>query len=709
MQSKSYSLSIQNMNCASCVNKIESKLKALPGVQAVSVSFAGGQGIVEIDPAKISLREVLRAVTKLGYPTQLLKTKGEEPKFSRLFLLLVARFFVSLLCSLPLIVTMFFAISVPLQIGLATVVQLFGGWPFYKGTLLGLRNKAANMDTLVALGTSTAYLYSLFVVLLNVPRSIYFETGAVLITFILLGKILEMGAKKRAYQGMKSLLMLQPKLVRVKKGDKIEEIDAGMVSGGDVFLVRPGERIPVDGVVIKGDSHVNEAMLTGESVPVHKAVDLEIFAGTVNLESLLEAKAIRVGTETVLSHIIRTVQQAQASKAPIQRLADKVTSIFVPIVLGVSLLTFFIWWAFGSNPVEGLVNAVAVLVIACPCALGLATPTVIMVACARGAKEGILIKDAAVLEIAQKIKTLLIDKTGTVTEGAISVQEVVISKNGSSESAVQMAGSLAQNSDHPASKAISRHYKEKNIALFQVEEFTAYPGKGVTGKIKGERYYLGSPLFLESARVDSTEFLPVWEKLGSMIVAFGNSARCLGFFVLVDQIKPGSRAVIARLHKKGIECVLISGDRKRVTSEVAASLGFDRYEAEVLPTHKSDVVEAYKKQGRITGMVGDGINDAPALAVADIGFAVGGGTDVALEAASVVLMRPSLEGVFDAIVLAGQTFRKIKQNLIFAFGYNILGIPLAAAGFLHPIIAGAAMALSSISVVLNSLLLQKQR
>jgi Cu+-exporting ATPase len=620
-----------------------------------------------------------------------------EGKFDFSFFVLCMRFGISVLCSFPLVLGMFYSLPFLWQLGLASAVQIVGGWPFYAGAYKGLRMRSANMDTLVALGTTAAYLYSLIVVLFSVPRAIYFETSALLITFILCGKLLESLATRRAHQEMRALLHLQPRKARIKKGEQFTEVDADTVSEGEIFAVRPGERVPFDGIVEKGESHLDEAMLTGESASVRKRMGSAIFAGTINQEGLLEAKATKVGTATVLGHIVRIVQEAQSSKAPVQRLADRVTAIFVPIVLLISSLTFLIWWFVEGNIVEGIVNAVAVLIIACPCALGLATPIVIVVACGRGAKEGILIKDAAALEKAQKMKTLLVDKTGTITEGSLSVEQVVFAD----QKGQQIAASLAQHSDHPASKAIAQAVKEK----LPVDELKAYPGKGLQGKVGGKVYFLGSPSWLEDLSIDCVEFKAAWN-VNARLVALADEKRCLGYFSFADKIKEGAKEAINTLRRQGIRCVLVSGDRKAITASVALQLSFEHFEAEVLPADKAALVASYKKQGDIVGMVGDGINDAPALAASDVGFAIGSGTDVAMETASVILMRSSLTGVVDALALAKAAFGKMRQNLFFAFGYNILGIPLAAAGFLHPVIAAAAMALSSVSVVFNALSLK---
>lgn len=611
--------------------------------------------------------------------------------------------------TLPLILHMF-GLPLPLwvEIALATGVQFGAGYPFYYGTWQGLKRFSANMDTLVALGTTAAYGYSLYSAFTAGPHHLYFETSALLISFILLGKVFEMKATRHAAAGMTALMKLQPKTARVLIEKETKEIPIEQISKNAIFLVGPGERVPVDGIVIEGSTHLDEAMLTGESIPVKKGEGDPIFAGTVNQETLIKAKATRVGSETALGHIIRMVERATASKAPIQRVADRVTSVFVPLVLGVALVTFLVWIALGFEPVRGLINAVAVLIIACPCALGLATPTVIMVACGKAAKEGILIKNAAVLETAQNIRTLLLDKTGTVTEGELTLLQSTRSDRKPGEDFFNLALGLAILSDHPASKAIAAHLKKLKVIPKEMDHFTAFPGQGVSGQWHGKSYSLGSVPFLESMKVDIAEFENKWIGEQGMIVALARDRECLGYFLLVDQIRHGTREAIEHLHQMGIKVYLLTGDRKVIGERVAQEIGADRYEAEILPEHKADQIDRLKKKGEITAMVGDGINDAPALAKADIGFAIGAGTDVALESASVILMKSELIDVAKTILLAKITYKKIRQNLFFAFGYNSICIPLAAIGLLSPLIAGIAMALSSLSVVLNSLLLSKQ-
>lgn len=700
-------LHIDKINCASCVEKIEKRLSDLDGVVKSSVNFASGKAAIEYVPQKISKQQIMKAISDLGYPAHSHGAMHEHQSGS--FNKLLIQTILAFALSIPLALHMF-GLPLPLwvQIALATIVQIGGGYPFYYGTWHGLKQFSANMDTLVALGTTAAYGYSLYSALSSGPHHLYFETSAFLISFILLGKLLEMRAKRKAGVGMQSLMRLQPRTARVFIQGEIKEVPISEVARETIFLVRSGERVPFDGTIMEGQSHLDEAMLTGESLPVEKKEGDRIFAGTLNQEGLLKVRATHVGAETALGHIIRMVEQAQSSKAPIQRVADRVTAVFVPVVILLAMLTFLAWWGIGFDPVEGLIDAIAVLVIACPCALGLATPTVIMVACDKAAKAGILIKDAEVLEIAQNIQTLFLDKTGTVTEGALNVIQSITSKHDREEDILNFALGLAVFSDHPDAKAITAHLKHLNVVPKEMAQFTSFPGKGLSGKYHSNTYYLGSVPFLQTMKIDTSEFDLHWKTEVNRIVALGNETYCLGYFLLADRIKPEAKEAIEQFHHLGMKVVLLTGDRTAIASRVAKEIGADAFEAEILPEHKAEYIELLRKKGEVTAMVGDGINDAPALAKADVGIAIGAGADVALETASVILVSSELIGVAETVILARKTFRKIRQNLYFAFGYNCLCIPIAAVGLLNPVIAGMAMALSSVSVVSNSLLLARQ-
>jgi len=701
-ESKQCALKIDGLNCASCVQKIESKLGTLRGVTRSSVNFASGHALIDYVPAEVSEETIIHTIHSLGYHAAPLgKKEGARRSWLEIQTL------IAFLLGIPFLLVMG-GVPVPfwIQVALASIVQFVCGYPFYMGTFFGLRSFSANMDTLVALGTSAAYGYSLFMGFAHGGSHFYFETSVFLIAFILLGKVLEKGAKKRANSGMQALLRLQPRTARLVVGEEMRDVPVDEVPLGAIFVVRPGERVPVDGIVSSGDSHIDESMLTGESLPVRKEAGSRIFAGTVNQEGILQAKAVKVGPETALAHIIRLVEQAQSSKAPIQRLADRVTAIFVPVVLFVALATFFIWWGLLLNPTAGWMNAIAVLVIACPCALGLATPTVIIVASGLAARMGILVKEAAVWEAARKLNVLLVDKTGTVTLGELSLARFEKSPNIDQQEFVSIAYSLAAHSEHPASKAIAKSLAAGSPKLQFLEEFALFPGKGIGAKIHGKGYLLGSPKFFQEKGIDTAAYEQDWSEDGSLIVVLGTEGQCLGYFALADRLRPGVKEAVDLLHRRGVKVYLLTGDRQSIAAGVAQAIGADGFEAEVLPQHKESAVRRFKAGKGVVGMVGDGINDAPALAAADVSFAIGAGADVALESASVILLKSDLHGVYQTLLLADQTVKKIRQNLFFAFIYNILGIPLAALGLLNPLIAGIAMAMSSVSVVTNALLLR---
>jgi len=707
-----YHFQIRDMNCSSCVAKIENRLSREKGITKSSVNYATGQGQITVDEGGPSSEEIAKIVTGMGYPTAEAKEGGapEEEEKKGIDWLMV-RTFGALILALPLVIPMFaeffgksWELPPYVQLVIATIVQFGAGYSFYAQAFRGLKTWSANMDTLVALGTSAAYFYSLVVVIFGYSLYLYFETSVVLIALILLGRFFEYRSKQKAHGGMKALLQMQAKNARIKRGDKVEEIPIDQVSKGDIILVRPGERVPVDGEIESGSSHMDESMLTGESVPVSKTVGEKVFAGTVNSEGSLEVKATRLGKETSLGNIIRLVEDAQGSKAPIQKLADKVSGVFVPVVLGIAIVTFFIWGAFVGDWTEGLLSGIAVLVIACPCALGLAVPTVIMVACARGAKEGVLIKNAEGLERANKVEILIVDKTGTVTEGKLSVSAV--HSDLPEEEFLKRAVALSHHSDHPASLAITKH--REDLKAESITNFKAHSGRGLSGTYQGKELFLGSLSFLQKEGIDLGKYHEEIEKEIGIIVAIGEEKKCIGYLVLSDQIKEDTEEAIAALHELGKKIYLLSGDRKAVVENVGKAIGVDGFFAEVLPEDKAKHVKELQEKNLVVGMVGDGINDAPALATADVGFAVAAGTDVAMESAMIGLMRSNLSNLLTALRLSKKTFIKIRQNLFFAFFFNIIGIPLAAFGLLNPMIAGGAMALSSISVVLNSLTLRKK-
>ena len=627
-------------------------------------------------------------------------------------------FWLSAALTFPLLAQMASMLSSPhrdllplwLQFALATPVQFWAGKRFYVGAWHALRGGGANMDVLVALGTSMAYLFSSAVLLFGYRQHVYFEAGAAVITLVLLGKLLEAHAKGKTGAAIEELIKLQPRTAWVERDGEAVEVDIGGIRVGDVFVVRAGENVPVDGEVVDGRSSVVEAMLTGESLPVSKLPGAKVYAATQNQDGMLRCRATGVGTHTLLAGIVRLVEQAQGSKAPIQRLADVISGIFVPAVVTASVLTFGLWWWLDGSFGTALVNAVAVLVIACPCALGLATPTAIMVGTGCGAKAGILVKNAAALERAEKIRTLVLDKTGTLTLGTPAVTGVVPFE-GTEEALLRIAAALEQGSQHPLAQAILARARELALDLPALADFRSVPGKGVSGTIAGKPYRLGSPAMLaEYGSAGTAETIGHMRSEGKTVVALAEGDRALGLIAVADTLRPGSAPAVARLKRMGIEVVMLTGDNPATAAAIAKQAGIARFRAEVLPQHKAEEVQALRNAGgRVVGMVGDGINDAPALAAADVSFAIGGGSDVAIEVADVTLMHDDLGSVADAIDLSRATLRKIRQNLFFAFVYNILGIPLAAFGMLNPVIAGAAMAMSSVSVVGNSLLLKRWR
>ncbi|WP_278294226.1 copper-translocating P-type ATPase [Caloranaerobacter azorensis] len=595
-----------------------------------------------------------------------------------------------------------------LQLALATLVQFIIGYRFYKGAYHSLKGGGANMDVLVALGTSAAYFYSLYNLISGV-KEYYFEASAVIITLILLGKMLEAIAKGRTSEAIKKLMNLQAKTARVIRDGKELDIPVEQVVVGDIVVVRPGEKIPVDGIVIEGNSSVDESMLTGESIPVDKKEGDEVIGATINKHGTFKFKATKIGRDTVLSQIIKLVEEAQGSKAPIQRLADKVAGIFVPTVIGIAILTFAIWYFVEGDFTNALINAVAVLVIACPCALGLATPTAIMVGTGKGAENGILIKGGEYLERAHQIDTLIFDKTGTITKGEPEVTDI-ISFNKSKEDILKFAAIAEKASEHPLGQAIVKKGEESGIKLTDPEKFNAIPGHGIFAVIEGKEVYLGNRKLMKDKNInieDIEDEIVNLESQGKTAMILSINGRVEGIIAVADTVKEHSREAIKQLKSMGIEVYMITGDNERTANAIAREVGIENVIAEVLPEHKAQEVEKLKAQGKKVGMVGDGINDAPALVKADIGFAIGTGTDVAIEAADITLMKGDLRDIVLAIRLSRRTMRTIKQNLFWAFFYNSIGIPLAALGFLNPMIAGAAMAFSSVSVVSNSLRLKR--
>ena len=718
---------IYGMTCVACATRIEKALNKLEGVEA-AVNFASETASVRYVPGLATPEQLAGAMRKAGYEaSERVEANAAEEKARRAdaYRAELRLLWVSIALSLPLVVEMFSMFGqahtelLPrwLQFALATPVQFWIGRRFYVGGWKALRGGGANMDVLIALGTTMAYGLSATVTLFGLRHQhVYFEASAVIITLVLMGKLLEARAKLGTSAAIEALVRLQPRTARVERDGALVEVPVASMQIGELFLVRPGESIPVDGLVSSGESGVDESMLTGESLPIHKRTGDKVYAGTLNQQGLLRCRAEDVGAATMLAGIIRLVREAQGTKAPIQRLADQVAGVFVPVVVAISALTFALWWGIGGELAPALVNAVAVLVIACPCALGLATPTAIMVGTGRGAQVGVLVKNAVALERAEKIRTLIVDKTGTLTEGKPVVTDVVPAAGFSARDLVAAAASLESGSAHPLAQAVLEHAKQLAVTLSPVRDFRSVTGKGVQAVLDvpalgGEQtLLLGAPAFLAESglAIDAAVVGPLVEQ-GKTVIAVGGAGRVLGYLAIADKLRASSREAVARLKDMGIEVVMLTGDNAATAKAIADSAGVDTYRAQVLPGEKAAAVAEFKTEGRVVGMVGDGVNDAPALAAADVSFAIGAGSDVALEAADIALMRNDLLSVVDAISLSRATLGKIRQNLFFAFIYNVLGIPLAAAGMLNPVIAGAAMALSSVSVVGNSLLLRRWR
>ncbi len=681
------------------------------------VNIATEKASLTFDPAVTDKETIMATIRKAGFDAHAMRD-FEAEKLARATTLRHERilFAISLLLTLPLLGEMLlmpFGVHLMLPLWLqwllATPVQFYIGSRFYSGAWSAVRSGGSNMDVLVALGTSAAYFMSVAVWLLNLDQPVYFEASATLITLVLLGKLLESRAKGKASAALEALINMQPKIAHVERNGQVLDVSANSLRPDDVFIVRPGESVPVDGVVLEGNSSIDEAMLTGESLPQSKQADAKVYAATVNQQGLLRCRALAVGSRTQLAAIIRLVEQAQGSKAEIQRLADRISAVFVPTVLVIALLTFVAWYLYGGEFASALINAVSVLVIACPCALGLATPTAVVVATGRAAHAGILVKDASALERAHKLAVLVVDKTGTLTEGKPSVTDLLPADGIETNELLRVAAALAQHSSHPLSRALLEHAQRKQIVPPEAAKLQEHSGQGLQAELDGVTCYLGSPAFIRRHVALDDAQLPALQQQGKSIIAISRGDALLGFIAFADKLRPSSHGAVAKLHEMGVRVVMLSGDNHATAQAIATQAGIKEFRAEVLPQNKAALVQSYQQGGVLVGMAGDGINDAPALAVADIGFAMKSGSDIALEAADITLMRNDLNSVVDAISLSRATLRKIRQNLFFAFGYNVLGIPLAALGMLNPMIAGAAMAMSSVSVVSNALLLKRWR
>jgi len=706
------------MTCAACSARVEKALNKVSGVQRANVNLALNRGTIEFNEGEVTVEELIKIIERTGYKaSQHTEDKGDKEKIAREkeIKTLKILFIISTILSLPLLSAMFFHMAGIhtilgngyVQLALATPVQFIVGYRFYRGAYHALRGGGANMDVLVAMGTSAAFFFSLYNTIVGI-KDYYYEASAIIITLIVLGKLLEAIAKGRTSEAMKKLMGLQAKTARVVRDGEEKDIPMEEVIVGDIIVVRPGEKVPVDGTVVDGNSSVDESMLTGESIPVDKKAGDGVIGATINKNGVFKFEATKVGKDTALAQIIKLVEDAQGSKAPVQRLADKISGIFVPAVVTIAVVTFVLWYFIGGDFTHGLISAVAVLVIACPCALGLATPTAIMVGTGKGAEHGILIKGGEHLEKTHQLNAIVFDKTGTITKGQPEVTNIIVF-NSDEDLILRYAAIAEKSSEHPLGESIVKRAKEKGMKLEDPEKFEAIPGHGIYSLIEGKDIYLGNRKLMRDKNIEIDGIEDEIAKLEdegktAMLMAIGNEIKRI--IAVADTVKENSRAAIKELEEMGLEIYMITGDNTRTANAIAKQVGITNVLAEVLPEHKAENVQRIKKEGKKVGMVGDGINDAPALVVADIGFAIGTGTDVAMEAADITLMKGDLRDIVTAIKLSRKTMKTIKQNLFWAFAYNTAGIPIAALGLLNPMIAGGAMAFSSVSVVTNSLRLK---
>ena len=733
---------VEGMTCASCVSRVEKKLSSLQGVHAVDVNLATEQVLVDYISALVDFESLRSALEEAGYrllPEKSVCSSGDEERYlkhlSELKLKLIFSGLTSLMVMFlsmqgeSLFNTQLQALNITLFI-LATPVQFYCGGQFYRGAFNGLRHGYADMNTLIAVGTSTAYFYSAWVTLLpglSASLDVYYDTSVMIITLVLLGRWMEARAKHNASSAIKKLMGLQPKTAHVEREGKELEVSVEDLTMGDVVLVRPGEKIPVDGILIEGQSSIDESMLTGESVPVEKKSGDEAIGSSLNKTGFFKMRVTRMGKDTVLAQIIQLVKQAQGSKAPVQRLADKIAGIFVPAVIGLALLAFAFWWGFGDSfgPLPttpflfALMIFISVMIIACPCALGLATPTAIMVGTGKGAEMGILIKSGEALEQAEKLDTIVFDKTGTLTFGKPEVADVLLSPAAvlNADRLLLLAGSLEKQSEHPLAQAVVMEAKKHNLRLETVSRFEALPGFGVQGKIENKNVFLGNIKLMQEQKIDFSSMNDDLEKLatqGKTPMLLSVDGKLEGLITTTDKLKPYAKECVHRLKRMGLKVMMVTGDNRKTAQAVAQQLDIDDVISEVLPSGKRDEIRKLMEEGRKVAMVGDGINDAPALAESTVGIALGSGTDVAMEASDITLVTSDLRAVAQAIELSRRTMAKIRQNLFWAFFYNVVGIPIAA-GILYPfygvllkpVFAAVAMSLSSVSVVGNSLLLKR--
>ena len=716
-------LALEGMTCAACAARIEKTLNRVPGVEA-SVNFATESASVRYDAARANVEALIAAVSRAGYGARVKRDEAaerdlESARRQAAWRALRRDLVVAIVLTAPLLAQMLlmFMPGAPqqellpraVQLALATPVQFFVGRRFYVGACHALKGGGANMDVLIVLGTSIAWLWSAIVTVLGLSEHVYFEASAAIVTLVLVGKALEAHARAGTSAAIEALLRLQPSVAHIERDAREVDVPIAEVVLGDRFVVRAGEAIPVDGIVIDGHAAVDESMLTGESVPVAKAGGARVYAGTVDHDGRLGCEATGIGADTLLAGIVRLVREAQGSKAPIQRLADRVSGIFVPVVIAIALVAFAATWFIAGSATAALVNAVAVLVIACPCALGLATPTAIIAGTGRAAQLGVLIRNAVALENAGRLTTLVVDKTGTVTEGRPEVTQVRTFGDISEDRVLGIAAALEQAALHPLAQAIVAKARASGASIPAVSGLRVIPGQGTAGDIGDAREpaLAGSLAFLASRGVVVDGAVATMLSPGESIVGVAYAGDLIGVVALADRVRDTSRSAIAALQRQGIEVVMLSGDNATTVAGIARQVGIAQAVGAMAPANKADEIRRRQAQGEVVGMVGDGINDAPALAAADVSFAIGAGSAVAIEAAEVTVVRNDLGGVVDAILLSRATRRKIRQNLFFALGYNVLGIPLAAIGLLSPVIAGAAMAMSSVSVVGNALTLRR--
>lgn len=719
-------LKITGMSCAACSAKVEKKLSRLEGVSKANVNLTTEKATIEYEPSEIKVSDMIKAVRSLGYGAEkaeeVTRDREKEQREKEVRTLRIT-LIISIILSSPLIAAMILTllqVDVPylhnpyFQLAIATPIQFVIGYRFYKHAFYALRAGSANMDVLISMGTSAAYFFSLYNVFyqpakIGGMKDLYFEAAAVIITLILLGKYLEAVAKGKTSEAIKKLMGLQAKTARVIRNGTEEDIPIEEVETGDIIVVRPGEKIPVDGTILEGFSSIDESMLTGESLPVEKKYGDFVIGATINKFGTFKFEATKVGKDTALSQIVKMVEDAQGSKAPIQKIADQVSGIFVPVVVGIALVTFLIWYFAEGNLTQAIVSAVAVLVIACPCALGLATPTAIMVGTGKGAENGILIKGGEHLETAYKLNVVVLDKTGTITKGQPDVTDVISLNAMDRQEVIRLAAITEKSSEHPLGVAIFEHGKKAFGTIPDPERFEAIPGRGVMAVVDNRVIQMGTRKLMVEKGIDTGSIehtLSGLEDEGKTAMLFAVNNVLEAVIAVADTLKENSTEAISDLQSMGIEVYMITGDNKRTANAIARQVGITNVLAEVLPENKAEEVEKLKARGKVVAMVGDGINDAPALATANIGMAIGTGTDVAIEAADITLMRGDLRTIPAAIRLSRKTMNKIKQNLFWAFFYNIIGIPFAALGLLSPIIAGGAMAFSSVSVVTNSLSLK---